>query len=62
METVHSAFKFDEEVLSAETIANRTGMGRSTAFDRIREAVRTGLVVRTENGYKLAGNGGDDEI
>lgn len=62
VETVHSAFKFDEEVLTVEAIANRTGMGRSTAFERVKEAVRVGVIERAGKEYRLAGNGGGDAL
>lgn len=56
------AFAFEEEVLTVAEIVKRTGIGRSRAYELIREAGQQKCppIVREGDGYRLNEGGGDD--
>ena len=58
VEKIVGAFAVEDEVLSVGEVVERTGMGRSTAFELLREAVACGKLRKVGGGYGLVGEVG----
>lgn len=58
VENIMGAFAVPGEELTVGEVMDRTGMGRSKAYELLKEAVASGQLRKTEEGYCKAGEGG----